>query len=72
MQVTNDNKREYVNLVARHRMTTAIRPQIDAFLKGFWEIVPRKLIRWVVAGRRVPVGVLGELAVRLGSRFCGG
>jgi hypothetical protein len=44
-QVTNDNKREYVNLVARHRMTTAIRPQIHAFLAGFWEIVPRKLIR---------------------------
>lgn len=32
-QVTNDNKREYVNLVARHRMTTAIRAQIEAFLK---------------------------------------
>ena len=33
LQVTNDNKREYVNLVARHRMTTAIRGQIEAFLK---------------------------------------
>jgi hypothetical protein len=44
-QVTNDSKREYVDLVARHRMTTAIRPQIDAFLSGFWEIVPRRLIR---------------------------
>ncbi|KAL4856977.1 E3 ubiquitin-protein ligase UPL1 [Chlorella vulgaris] len=44
IKVTNDNKGEYVNAVARHRMTTAIRPQIDAFLKGFWEIVPRKLI----------------------------
>jgi E3 ubiquitin-protein ligase HUWE1 len=44
IKVTNDNKREYVNLVARHRMTTAIRGQIEAFLKGFWEIVPRKLI----------------------------
>ena len=50
LQVTNDNKREYVNLVARHRMTTAIRPQIHAFLAGFWEIVPRKLIRWAGGG----------------------
>ncbi len=39
-QVTNDNKREYVDLVAEHRMTTAIRAQIQAFLKGFWEMVP--------------------------------
>lgn len=35
-RVTNENKRAYVDLVARHRMTTAIRPQIDAFLAGFW------------------------------------
>lgn len=40
-QVTNENKREYVDLVAEHRMTTAIRAQIQAFLKGFWEMVPR-------------------------------
>ena len=49
LQVTNENKREYVNLVARHRMTTAIRPQIESFLKGFWEIVPRKLVRCAAA-----------------------
>jgi E3 ubiquitin-protein ligase HUWE1 len=41
MQVTNENKREYVDLVAEHRMTTAIRAQIQAFLKGFWEMVPK-------------------------------
>lgn len=39
--MTNENKREYVDLVAEHRMTTAIRAQIQAFLKGFWEMVPR-------------------------------
>ncbi|KFM28642.1 E3 ubiquitin-protein ligase UPL1 [Auxenochlorella protothecoides] len=42
--VTNENKKEYVNLVARHRMTTAIREQITAFLTGFWDIVPKELI----------------------------
>ena len=41
LQVTNENKREYVDLVAEHRMTTAIRAQTQSFLKGFWEMVPK-------------------------------
>eukprot|EP00798_Chlamydomonas_sp_ICE-L_P016844 gene16844-23124_t len=45
IRVTESNKREYVNLVARHRMTTAIRTQILAFLEGFWELVPKNLIQ---------------------------
>jgi len=44
IKVTNENKREYVDLIARHRMTTAIRSQIDAFLCGFWDVVPRALV----------------------------
>lgn len=44
MRVTESNKREYVNLVARHRMTTSITQQINAFLEGFWQLVPRHLI----------------------------
>ena len=39
--MTNENKREYVDLVAEHRMTTAIRAQTQSFLKGFWEMVPK-------------------------------
>ena len=42
--VTDDNKLEYVRLVAHHRMTTAIRKQIDSFLEGFHELVPPELI----------------------------
>lgn len=42
--VTEANKHEYVNLVAEHRMTTAIRPQITAFLEGFHELIPKELI----------------------------
>ena len=42
--VTEANKKEYVNLVAEHRMITAIKPQITAFLQGFWELVPKRLI----------------------------
>ena len=40
-RVTNANKREYVNLIAQHRMTTAIRGQINAFLTGFWDLIPK-------------------------------
>lgn len=44
IRVTEDNKHEYVNRVAEHRLTTAIRPQINAFLEGFNELIPRELI----------------------------
>jgi E3 ubiquitin-protein ligase HUWE1 len=44
LYVTDDNKLEYVRLVAHHRMTTAIRKQIDSFLEGFHELVPPELI----------------------------
>ena len=43
--MTEGNKREYVNLIARHRMTTSIRSQIDAFLEGFWQLVPKQHIQ---------------------------
>lgn len=45
MQVTNSNKAEYVTLVARHRMTTAIKASITAFQEGLWEIVPLEMLR---------------------------
>jgi len=42
--VTDDTKHEYVKLLAHHRMTTAIRKQIDSFLEGFHELVPAELV----------------------------
>lgn len=42
--VTEANKKEYVKLVAEHKLSTEIKPQIDAFLRGFHEIVPASLI----------------------------
>jgi len=42
--VTDENKHQYVQLNAYHRMTVAIREQIDAFLSGFHELVPPELI----------------------------
>ncbi|CAA3008577.1 E3 ubiquitin- ligase UPL2-like [Olea europaea subsp. europaea] len=44
IRVTEENKHQYVDLVAEHRLTTAIRPQINAFLEGFNELIPRDLI----------------------------
>ncbi|XP_062203891.1 E3 ubiquitin-protein ligase UPL1-like [Phragmites australis] len=44
IRVTEENKHEYVNRVAEHRLTTTIRPQINAFMEGFNELIPRELI----------------------------
>ncbi|GFZ10082.1 LOW protein: E3 ubiquitin ligase-like protein [Actinidia rufa] len=44
IRVTEENKHKYVDLIAEHRLTTAIRPQINAFLEGFNELIHRDLI----------------------------
>jgi len=45
INVTEENKHEYVQAVAKMRMTTGIQEQIDAFLKGFYELIPQSLIQ---------------------------
>lgn len=42
--VTEDQKHEYVRLVCQEKMTGAIRKQLHAFLEGFYEIIPKRLI----------------------------
>ncbi len=42
--MTEVNKREYVKLVCQEKMTGSIRQQIDSFLEGFYEIIPKRLI----------------------------
>ncbi|KAF5727902.1 E3 ubiquitin-protein ligase UPL1 isoform X1 [Tripterygium wilfordii] len=44
IRVTEETKHEYVDLVADHILTNAIRPQINSFLEGFNELVPPELI----------------------------
>jgi E3 ubiquitin-protein ligase HUWE1 len=44
IRVTEETKHEYVDLVSDHILTNAIRPQINAFLEGFNELVPQDLI----------------------------
>ena len=42
--VTDENKDEYIQLIAEYRLTTSIKPQLDAFLEGFYEVVPKEHI----------------------------
>ncbi|XP_076049070.1 HECT, UBA and WWE domain containing E3 ubiquitin protein ligase 1 isoform X2 [Oratosquilla oratoria] len=42
--VTEETKMEYVRLVCQMKMTGAIRKQLNAFLEGFYDIIPKRLI----------------------------
>lgn len=44
IQVTQENKREYVQLSAQYRLYSSIKDQIENLLNGFYEIIPRDLI----------------------------
>lgn len=41
---TESNKREYVQRACNMKMRESIKMQIDSFLKGFYEIIPKQLI----------------------------
>jgi len=42
--VTEENKHEYVRLIVEHKLVGAVKEQLDSFLKGFHEIIPRELV----------------------------
>ena len=42
--VTDENKDEYLELRLRHRMLDSIVPQLQSFLKGFYEVLPPDLV----------------------------
>jgi len=44
LPVTDENKEQYIRLIAHHRMTRAIDRQIDQFLEGFHELVSPELV----------------------------
>ena len=41
--VTEQNKQEYVQLVAEYRLTGSVKDQLQNFLKGFNDIIPAEL-----------------------------
>jgi E3 ubiquitin-protein ligase HUWE1 len=42
--VTQENKREFVQLSAQYRLYSSIKDQINSLLEGFYEIIPRDLV----------------------------
>jgi len=42
--VSEENKLEYVHLVCQLKMSGSIRQQLNAFLEGFYDIIPKRLI----------------------------
>ena len=44
ISVTEENKREYVDLVVRYWIVSRIKEQFDIFMDGVFEVIPRALI----------------------------
>jgi E3 ubiquitin-protein ligase HUWE1 len=42
--VTQENKREFVQLSAQYRLYSSIKDQIENLSRGFYEIIPKDLI----------------------------
>lgn len=42
--VTDENKKEYVDLVVEYRISKRVQEQFEAFLSGFNELIPQELI----------------------------
>lgn len=43
--MTDDNKLEYVQLISYAKMATNIKAQLEAFLAGFHDLIPHKIIQ---------------------------
>ena len=50
VSVTNVNKLDYVNLITAHRMTDAVKDQLEAFIEGFTKVLDRDFISVLNAG----------------------
>src|SRR5260370_5466451 len=44
VRVTQENKREYVDLIVEYRISKRVKEQFDAFMSGFSELIPQDLI----------------------------
>ena len=45
--VTQENKKEFVQLSANYRLYSSIKEQIESLVAGFYEIIPKDLIQIV-------------------------
>ena len=56
--VTEDNKKEYVDLMVEYHVSKRVKDQFDAFMSGFNELIPQDLIKifdereleWLIGG----------------------
>ncbi len=44
IKVTNENKLDYLEKVGKFKMYDCIKEQVDSFLKGFHELIPKHLV----------------------------
>lgn len=44
VDVTEENKKEYVDLVVEYRIFKRVQEQFEAFMSGFNELIPQELI----------------------------
>ena len=42
--VTEENKKDYADLVVEYRISKRVKEQFDAFMSGFNELIPQELI----------------------------
>ena len=46
IEVNDENKREYVRLLCLNIMEDGIKPQIQSFIEGFYELIPKDLVKF--------------------------
>jgi hypothetical protein len=44
VEVTQDNKKDYVDAVVEYRISKRVKEQFEAFMSGFSELIPQDLI----------------------------
>ncbi len=53
MPVTQENKKEFVQLSANYRLYSSIKEQIETLVAGFYEIIPKDLVSIVSSHRSI-------------------
>lgn len=68
VSVTQENKREFVQLSAQYRLYSSIKDQIESLLAGFYEIIPKDLISIVCDSPDVASYMRADLFVAIVQR----
>jgi hypothetical protein len=45
LKVSNKNRKDYARLVAKYYLAKEVSLELKEFLKGFWQVVPRSLVK---------------------------